>query len=249
MNPVTTLIGWWPTVSERSPRSTPAQLALTAGYFVVSREPKEINDEHRAQRPTPGSRQPANRRSRGGGALSRTVSGHQFDVRDPATQELICGAADATAEDVEIAVAGARGARPAWASLPARDRGKLLIEGARILSAHAEELALLLTLESGKALRTECRSEAANLADVLQFFGGLASEIKGETVPVGPGVLAYTKREPVGVVAAVLPWNIPLMLMAVKIAPALVAGNPVIVKSAEETPLAVLRADRKSTRL
>jgi acyl-CoA reductase-like NAD-dependent aldehyde dehydrogenase len=209
-----------------------------------------MNIEHSARPQDPASLRTAAREAAQrlaghvliGGALSRTVSGRQFDVRDPATQELICGAADATAEDVEIAVAGARGAHPAWASLPARDRGKLLIEGARILSAHAEELALLLTLESGKALRTECRSEAANLADVLQFFGGLASEIKGETVPVQPGVLAYTKREPVGVVAAVLPWNIPLMLMAVKIAPALVAGNPVIVKSAEETPLAVLRA-------
>jgi acyl-CoA reductase-like NAD-dependent aldehyde dehydrogenase len=176
------------------------------------------------------------------GALTRTVSRHQFDVRDPATQERICGAADADADDVDIAVAAAQAAHPGWASLPARDRGKLLLEGARILAAHAEELALLLTLESGKALRSECRLEAANLADVLQFFGGLASEIKGETVPVHPGVLAYTKREPVGLVAAVLPWNIPLMLMAVKIAPALVAGNPVIVKSAEEAPLAVLRA-------
>src|SRR5271154_2058441 len=188
-----------------------------------------MNIEHSARPQDPASLRTAAREAAQrlaghvliGGALSRTVSGRQFDVRDPATQELICGAADATAEDVEIAVAGARAAHPAWASLPARDRGKLLIEGARILSAHAE---------------------AANLADVLQFFGGLASEIKGETVPVQPGVLAYTKREPVGVVAAVLPWNIPLMLMAVKIAPALVAGNPVIVKSAEETPLAVLRA-------
>jgi acyl-CoA reductase-like NAD-dependent aldehyde dehydrogenase len=176
------------------------------------------------------------------GALGRTVSGHHFDVRDPATQEHICAAADATTDDVEIAVAAAQAAHPAWASLPARDRGKLLIEGARTLAAHAEELALLLTLESGKALRTESRPEAANLADVLQFFGGLAGEIKGQTIPMHPGVLAYTKREPVGVVAAVLPWNVPLMLMAAKIAPALVAGNPVIVKSAEQTPLAVLRA-------
>lgn len=81
-----------------------------------------------------------------------------------------------------------------------------------------------------------------NVADVLQFFGGLASEIKGETVPLSQGVLAYTQRQALGVVAAVLPWNVPLMLMAIKIAPALVAGNTVIVKSAEETPLAVLRA-------
>jgi acyl-CoA reductase-like NAD-dependent aldehyde dehydrogenase len=176
------------------------------------------------------------------GALTHTVSGREFDLHDPSTRELICSVADADASDVEIAVAAARAAQPAWAKLPARDRGKLLIEGSRVLAEHAEELALLLALESGKALRTECRSEAANLADVLQFFGGLASELKGETVPLRPGVLAYTQREPLGVVAAVLPWNVPLMLMAIKIAPALVAGNTVIVKSAEETPLAVLRA-------
>lgn len=176
------------------------------------------------------------------GALTRPVSCRQFDLRDPATQDLICSVADADVSDVEIAVAAARAAQPAWAQLPARDRGRLLIEGARSLAMHSEELALLLTLESGKALRTECRGEATNFADVLQFFGGLASELKGETVPVRPGVLAYTQRDAIGVVAAVLPWNVPLMLMAVKIAPALVAGNTVIVKSAEETPLAVLRA-------
>ena len=176
------------------------------------------------------------------GALVPPVSGRQFDLHDPSTQELICGVADADASDVDIAVAAARAAQPAWAKVPARDRGKLLIEGSRVLAAHAEELALLLALESGKALRTECRGECASLADVLQFFGGLASELKGETAPLRPGVLAYTQREPLGVVAAVLPWNVPLMLMAIKIAPALVAGNTVIVKSAEETPLSVLRA-------
>ncbi|TAK97953.1 MAG: aldehyde dehydrogenase family protein [Rhodospirillaceae bacterium] len=177
-----------------------------------------------------------------GGELVHTAHGRQFDLRDPATQDLICTVADADASDVEKAVAAARAAQPGWAKLPARDRGKRLIEGSRVLAAHAEELATLLALESGKALRTECRLEAATVADVLQFFGGLASEIKGETVPLRSGVLAYTQREPLGVVAAVLPWNVPLMLMAIKIAPALVAGNSVIVKSAEETPLAVLRA-------
>lgn len=176
------------------------------------------------------------------GALAGTTFRRQFDLRDPATQELICGVANADASDVERAVASARGAQPAWAKLPARERGKLLIDGARLLTAHAEELAALLALESGKAIRTECRPEASNFADALHFFGGLASEIKGETVPVRPGVLSYTQREALGVVAAVLPWNVPLMLMAVKIAPALVAGNTVIVKSAEEAPLAVLRA-------
>lgn len=176
------------------------------------------------------------------GRLIGTTFGRQFELRNPATREAICSVAEADASDVERAVGVARAAQPSWAKLPARERGKLLIEGSRALAAHAEELAALLALESGKALRTECRPEASNFADALQFFGGLACEIKGETVPLRPGVLSYTQREALGVVAAVLPWNVPLMLMAIKIAPALVAGNTVIVKSAEETPLAVLRA-------
>lgn len=176
------------------------------------------------------------------GKLVPTALGRQFELRDPATQTLICGVADADAADVDRAVTVARCAQPTWAALPARERGKLLTEGSRVLMAHAEELSTLLALESGKALRTECRPEAYNFADALQFFGGLGGEIKGETVPLRPGVLSYTQREALGVVAAVLPWNVPLMLMAIKIAPALVAGNAVIVKSAEEAPLAVLRA-------
>ena len=176
------------------------------------------------------------------GKLVGTTLGNRFELRNPATQELICSVADADASDVERAVVSACGAQSSWSKVPARERGKLLIEGSRLLMAHAEELAALLALESGKALRTECRPEAYNFADALQFFGGLASEIKGETIPLRPGVLSYTQRAALGVVAAILPWNVPLMLMAVKIAPALVAGNTVVVKSAEETPLAVLRA-------
>ena len=176
------------------------------------------------------------------GKLAGTNFGRRFELRDPATQDVICAVAEADASDVEHTVAVARAVQPGWAKLPARERGKLLIEGSRVLAEHSDELAALLALESGKALRTECRPEAFNFADALQFFGGLASEIKGETVPLRQGVLSYTQREALGVVAAVLPWNIPLMLMAIKIAPALVAGNTVIVKTAEETPLAVLRA-------
>ena len=176
------------------------------------------------------------------GALARTRRGREFDLHDPATGELICSVADADTDDVDAAVAAAKAAQPAWTRMSARERGAKLIEGGRVLAAHAGELAALIALESGKSLRTECRPEAANVADVLQFFGGLAGEIKGETVPLRSGLLAYTQREALGVVAAVLPWNVPLMLMAVKIAPALVAGNSVVVKSAEETPLGVLRA-------
>jgi len=107
--------------------------------------------------------------------------------------------------------------------------------------SHVEELGRLVSLETGKALRTESRLEASALADIFDFFAGLASELKGETVPFNPDMLTMTLREPVGVVGVIIPWNAPLLLMALKIAPALVAGNAVVVKAAEEAPLAVLR--------
>ena len=176
------------------------------------------------------------------GQLCEAREGRTFALHNPATGKLLCEVAAADNSDVELAVRSASQAQRSWANIPARERGKRLIAASQALASHAEELARLIALESGKALRTECRPEAANVADILQFFGGLASELKGETVPLKPGLLSYTQVEPVGVVAVVLPWNVPLMLMAVKIAPALVAGNAVVVKSAEETPLSIVRA-------
>ncbi len=104
-----------------------------------------------------------------------------------------------------------------------------------------EELARLIALETGKALRTESRVEANAVADIFEFYGGLGGELKGESVPFAPNVLSVTVREPLGVVGAIIPWNVPMLLMALKVAPALVAGNTVVVKSAEEAPLTVLR--------
>jgi acyl-CoA reductase-like NAD-dependent aldehyde dehydrogenase len=125
--------------------------------------------------------------------------------------------------------------------VPARKRGALLHACAAAIRPHIEEIGRLIALETGKALRTESRVEANTVADVLEFFGGLGGELKGESVPFAPDVMSLTLREPLGVVGAIIPWNVPMLLMALKIAPALVAGNSVVVKSAEEAPLAVLR--------
>src|SRR5260370_899775 len=150
--------------------------------------------------------------------------------------------AEGAAGDVDIAVKAAAKAQKAWAKLASRERGRLVYDCGRLLNDHVEEIARLITLETGKAIRTESRVEAGVFADVLIFYGGLGSEIKGESVPFKPGMLTITQREAIGVVGAIIPWNVPLLLMALKIAPALVAGNAVVVKSAEEAPLAVLRA-------
>lgn len=175
------------------------------------------------------------------GKLVAPKNGKTFDVLNPAKGKVIGQAADGDADDVAIAVAAAKAAQKDWAERPARERGKLLAECGRVLMSHSEELGRLVALESGKALRTESRVEASVVADMFVFFGGLASELKGETVPFNPNMMTMTTREAVGVVGAIIPWNVPMMLMAIKVAPALVAGNAVVVKSAEDTPLSVLR--------
>ncbi len=176
------------------------------------------------------------------GAMVPAMSGKTFPVVDPATQEQVGVAAEGAAGDVDVAVRAAAKAQKSWAKLASRERGRLVYECGRILADHVEELARLITLETGKAIRTESRVEAGVFADVLIFYGGLGSELKGESVPFKPGSITITQRDPIGVVGAIIPWNVPLLLMALKIAPAMVAGNAVVVKSAEEAPLAVLRA-------
>ena len=175
------------------------------------------------------------------GELVAARSGKTFAVVNPATGLEVAVVPSSDAADVDAAVAAARRAQRGWAGTAARKRGTLVAECARLLGAHVEELGRLVALETGKALRTESRVEASIVADALQFYGGLGSELKGESVPFSPEMLTVTTREPIGVVGVIIPWNAPMMLMALKIAPALVAGNCVVVKSAEEAPLAVLR--------
>ncbi|MGY5775190.1 aldehyde dehydrogenase family protein [Rhizobium sp. LEGMi135b] len=100
--------------------------------------------------------------------------------------------------------------------------------------------ARLISSETGNALRTQSRGEARMVHDAFRYFGGLAGELKGVTVPLGEGQLSYSRREPMGVVGAIVPWNAPAQLAALKIAPAICAGNTIVLKAAEDAPLAVL---------
>lgn len=174
------------------------------------------------------------------GALVEAPAG--MEVTEPAQMTPLGLAAASGPQEVDAAVEAAAAAQPAWAAMPARARGKLVAEAGRRLAVQAEPIARLLARETGKALRTECRGELAVAADLLEFYGGLGSELKGETIPFDPKTLSVTTLEPLGVVAAILPWNVPLVLMMLKIAPALVAGNTVVVKAAEEAPFATLAA-------
>ena len=167
-------------------------------------------------------------------------SGDRLDVENPAKRQKIADIPRAHVADVDHAVRAATQAFPSWSRRPPRGRGRLLLRIADALEARGEELARTIALETGNALRTQARPEALLSADIFRYFGGLAGELKGETIPLGDDVLSYTRREPLGVVGAIIPWNAPVLLGALKIAPALCAGNTLVLKAAEDAPLGVL---------
>jgi acyl-CoA reductase-like NAD-dependent aldehyde dehydrogenase len=174
------------------------------------------------------------------GKWSASASGAVLDVENPAKRRRIADIPRGAAEDVDRAVQAAQKAFPAWSKIPPRQRGRMLLRIAEALEARIEEMARIIALETGNALRTQARPEATLSADIFRYFGGLAGELKGETIPLGEHVLSYTRREPLGVVGAIIPWNAPVLLGALKIAPALCAGNTLVLKAAEDAPLGVL---------
>jgi betaine-aldehyde dehydrogenase len=175
-----------------------------------------------------------------GGKWVDAASGETFQVEDPAHRSPIAEVPRGRAEDVDRAMKAAAEAFPAWSRTPPRERGRILARIADALEARVEELARTIALETGNAIRTQSRPEAKNTVDILRYFSGLGGELKGDTIPLGENVLCYTRREPLGVVGAIIPWNAPVLLAAVKIGPALCAGNTMVMKAAEDAPLGVL---------
>jgi acyl-CoA reductase-like NAD-dependent aldehyde dehydrogenase len=175
-----------------------------------------------------------------GGKWVDSAAGEVLAVEDPAHRAPIAEVPRGRAEDVDRAVKAAAQAFPAWSRTPPRDRGRILARIADALEARVEELARTIALETGNAIRTQSRPEAKGTVDILRYFGGLGGELKGDTIPLGEHVLCYTRREPLGVVGAIIPWNAPVLLAAVKIGPALCAGNTMVLKAAEDAPLGVL---------
>ena len=169
-----------------------------------------------------------------------SAAGETLIVQNPANRTPIAEIPRGRAEDVDRAVKAAAAAYPGWSRVAPRERGKLFLKIADALEARVEELAKLIALETGNALRTQARPEAIGTVDMFRYYGGLGGELKGETIPLGEHVLSYTRREPMGVVGAIVPWNAPSILSAIKIAPALIAGNTLVLKAAEDAPLCVL---------
>ena len=184
-----------------------------------------------------------------GGEWVESADGRTFDVETPAKRgQVIAQVPRGGAADVDRAVKAAQAAFPAWRAMPPRERGRLLLRIADAVDAETEELAKLLARETGNAIRTQSRPEAQRVSDLFRYFGGLGGELKGETIPLGEDWFSYTRREPLGVVAAIVPWNVPILIAAWKLAPALVAGNTVVLKPSANAPLATLAFARIAQR-
>ncbi len=180
-----------------------------------------------------------------GGEWVGAASGRTFQTRNPAdTREVVAEYPLSGAEDASQAVAAARIALPGWAGMTAVARGRVLSKASQLLEARKPELAELLTREEGKTL-AEATGEVQRATDIFRFFGGLSYTLGGQTIPHDlPGNLLYTTRSPLGVVALITPWNFPIAIPVWKIAPALVAGNVVVIKPASQTPALALEIAR-----
>ena len=176
-----------------------------------------------------------------GGMWVDGLDGASIEVRDPHDGSLLAEVAEARAADVDRAVQAAQAAFGAWRHTTAEERGRLLLKLADLIEAHADELALLETRDTGHPVRDTRGLDVPRTAATFRYFGGMADKYQGSVVPVEHGFLDYVLREPIGVVGQIVPWNFPLMFTSWKMGPALAAGNTVALKPSELTPLSTLR--------
>jgi betaine-aldehyde dehydrogenase len=169
------------------------------------------------------------------------ADGRAIDIENPANRTIVAQVPRGGEPDVDRAVRAAARAFESWRRVPPRERGKLLLKIADAVEADLESIARTVALETGNALRTQARPEVKGAVDVFRYYGSVASEAKGETVPLGEHLLCYTRREPIGVVGGIVPWNAPVVLGTLKIAMSIAAGNTLVLKAAEDAPLALLR--------
>ncbi len=178
-----------------------------------------------------------------GGKWTAAQSGKTFETINPATEEVIAQVAEGDAADVDAAAKAARQALESgpWSRMDARDRGKCLNKLADLIENELDELAALESLDNGKPIRDSRAADLPLVIDCLRYYAGYADKIHGQTIPISGDYLCYTRKEPVGVVGQIIPWNFPMLMVAWKWGPALAAGCTVVMKPAEQTPLTCLR--------
>src|SRR5215472_2270380 len=176
------------------------------------------------------------------GKWTEAASGKTFPVYNPATGEVMAQVAEGDQEDINRAVKAARKAFDSgvWTDMTASERGRLIWKLGDLIEQHLEEFAQLESLDNGKPLAVARVADVPLAIDLFRYMAGWATKIEGNTIPFSPKFLAYTRREPVGVVGQIIPWNFPLLMAAWKLGPALAAGCCVVLKPAEETPLSAL---------
>src|SRR3989440_12701401 len=168
-------------------------------------------------------------------------SGKTFTTPNPATGQTLAEVAEADKADIEKAVAAARRAfEGKWSRMSARDRGRLLYKLAQLIEQNSKELSALETADNGKPIRESQYVDLPQVVENFEYFAGYATKIEGETIPVPGQMFNYTLREPLGVCGQIIPWNFPLMMAAWKLAPALAAGNTIVLKPAEQTPVTAM---------
>ncbi|MEZ5078585.1 MAG: aldehyde dehydrogenase family protein [Solirubrobacterales bacterium] len=178
-----------------------------------------------------------------GGERVDAASGERLDVLNPATGEALASVPAAGSADVDAAVAAAREALPGWTAMAPAQRAELLWNLGTRIAELGEELATLEALDNGKTRADALMVDIPLTSEIFRYYAGWATKIEGATIPTASGLAqhVYTRREPVGVVGAIVPWNFPLLMCGYKMGPALAAGNTIVVKPAEQTPLSALR--------
>jgi acyl-CoA reductase-like NAD-dependent aldehyde dehydrogenase len=176
------------------------------------------------------------------GTRAKASDGGTFDVHDPSSGGLLATVAKSTKADVDRAVKSAHAAldSKAWGGIAPAERGRIMFRIAQTLRDRTEELATLESRDNGKPLR-QARTDVQVAARYFEFFAGIADKIMGNTIPLGPGFLDYTIREPIGVSAQIVPWNYPIQIGARGVAPALAAGCAVVLKPSSEAPMTALK--------
>ncbi len=176
------------------------------------------------------------------GKWVEAASGKTFPTYNPATGEVMAQVAEGDREDIERAVKAARKAFDSgpWSEMTASERGRLIWKVADLLEQHLEQFAQLESLDNGKPLAVARVADVPLAVDLFRYMAGWATKIEGNTIPFSPNYLAYTRREAIGVVGQIIPWNFPLLMAAWKLGPALATGCTVVLKPAEQTPLSAL---------
>lgn len=177
------------------------------------------------------------------GKFVNSVSGKTFDTINPATEEKIVSIQEADKQDVDKAVLAARKAfdEGPWRRMNPSEKGHLMYKLADLMEKHIDELATLESLDNGKPFSMSKHVDLALAIKVIRYYAGWADKISGRTLPINSPHLVYTKEEPVGVCAQIIPWNFPVLMQSWKLGPALAAGNTIVMKPAEQTPLTAMR--------